>query len=136
MSKVVEELQAKIAANQKDFEALHEGSSNSVDSFNLLLDEMFNPKLMKVCLTGTQEIQDARLMIHVSLVWASPEGWQNNKIGSIIREYPVPPVAEVTAWINGWINEQLNSRYSPLVIALSHLSNMYAQHTRKKLLER
>jgi hypothetical protein len=148
MSKVIEELQAKIAANQKDFEALHEGSSNSVDSFNLLLDEMFNPKLMKVFLTGTQEIQDTRLILHTSLIWASPAipatpnspadpgGWKNNKAGTIIREYPLPPAEEVTVWINDWLNEQLNNRYSPLVVALSHISNMYAQHTRKKLLER
>jgi hypothetical protein len=136
MSKIVEDLQAKIAANQKDFEIIHEGSSNAVCSFNLLLDEMFNPKLMKVGLIGTQEIQDTRLMIHMSLAWASPEGWQNNKVGTIIRDYPIPPAAEVTAWINGWINEQLNNRYSPLVVALSYLSDTYAQRTRKKLLER
>jgi len=136
MSKILEELKQKMKDNVADFERINDGSSQSVDSFNLMLDEIFNPKLQKTCLTGTQEVQDSRLMIHMSLMWASQQGWQNTKVGTITRDYPVPSTPEICTFINDWINEQIASRYSPLVVALSHLSSMYAQQTRKHILER
>ena len=132
----VEDIKAKIRQNKIDFERLSEGSKRAVDSFNFVLEELFNPKLMAVRLTGSHSINEPGLVINCSLMFMTPQGWQMAPVGKLVRAYPIPSEDEVCKWIDEEITKWVNDQYSMLTLTLTHLTEQYSQITRKQILER